>query len=271
MGSHKKLTPLSQRGIAAYLTGPNSTTYAQIKDSEPPPPQQDRPVITPDTGVLSGGAVVGNTSATIQLPAAIPVNADPHAITTGVQGEREQRKRKLSSIQQDDRDSEGGDGDCSSKHGDARRCKTPNPAAHYCAKGRPRAPTQRTRKGQSDGAWREQQNRNPNRWQMSYSVKYPWAERVLPDASRGEVHDQVRCVLCTLRKKSDGLMACRAATLDAHAASQGHKKSVALHQDQDQDQQPRPALQQQQNATLPKLFGRGAGQQQLRGPSRAAA
>ncbi len=109
MEGRKKLTPLSQRGIAAYLTGPNSATHTRTKDSnlESQPSQQGTPGNTPDTGVLSGSAIVGNTSAMVQLPAANPVNADLNTITPGVQGEHEQRKRKLSPIQEDDSDSEG--------------------------------------------------------------------------------------------------------------------------------------------------------------------
>ena len=61
MDGRKKITPLSQRGIAAYMSGLNTPGFAQTKDSnnQIQPTQQDTPEITPGPGVLGGGADVG--------------------------------------------------------------------------------------------------------------------------------------------------------------------------------------------------------------------
>ncbi|EFJ41120.1 hypothetical protein VOLCADRAFT_98918 [Volvox carteri f. nagariensis] len=96
----KKVKPVSQRGIAECMTGPYIAKHAKGNDlnAEQTPKQQDKPEMFPDKGVWDGGAVVGNASAMVLLPAATD---DTGAITPAFHGGCDQHKRKLSPNQLD--------------------------------------------------------------------------------------------------------------------------------------------------------------------------
>ncbi|GLC65602.1 hypothetical protein PLESTF_000317500 [Pleodorina starrii] len=117
------------------------------------------------------------------------------------------------------------------------------------ASGRATAP----RKGQSDGAWREAQDRNPNKWQLSYSGAHPWAVCQPADASAGEVHDTVCCRVCSLWRKEPKIMACRSETLKAHGASLAHQRAV----ERSKAEEASLALKQRKNATLEQFYAPG--------------
>ncbi|PNH11800.1 hypothetical protein TSOC_001294 [Tetrabaena socialis] len=88
----------------------------------------------------------------------------------------------------------------------------------------------RARKGESDGAWREDE---VHRWQLAWRALFPWAEPVHADEGAGETHDRVRCSSCSERRGVDVLLDARKATLQSHASSSGHAKSQQLTKDQE--------------------------------------
>ena len=116
-----------------------------------------------------------------------------------------------------------------------------------------RPQTQRVRKGQSDGAWKEKQQQNPNRWQVVWAAKWPWAECVPANTDKGEIHDRARCVPCSLWKGKCETVAARAQTLKTHSESDGHKKSMELVK----SQEAQVALQKLKKTGLPELFAPG--------------
>ncbi|GLC76604.1 hypothetical protein PLESTF_001804200 [Pleodorina starrii] len=175
-------------------------------------------------------------------------------------------KRKFAFIA-DDSDSSGGEGS-DSENGDTDGVDNTDadsegeggeapeaPIAHTRARpvAKQRAQTQRTRKGQSDGAWRKAQDLNPNKWQLSYSAAHPWAVCQPANASAGEVHDTVHCRVCSLGRKKPKVMACRSETLKKHEASEGHKRAV----ERSKAEEASLALKQRKNATLEQLYAPG--------------
>ncbi|PNH04158.1 hypothetical protein TSOC_009715 [Tetrabaena socialis] len=74
----------------------------------------------------------------------------------------------------------------------------------------------RARKGESDGAWREDE---VHRWQLAWRALFPWAEPVHADEGAGETHDRVRCSSCSERRGVDVLLDARKAALQSHASS----------------------------------------------------
>ena len=187
MNSNKKVTPVSQRGIGAFLSGQNASKYAKAKEPKRgrPPKQHGTPNIGNGEGVLVNGV------ADVAIPSAIlqPATADKNASTPLLPDNSGKLKRKLSDILEegessegkdsedgkgeDSDDSEGDGGDSAGADGTDEDCDSDNgdaPVPHISARPAPkqRAQTQRVHKGQGDGSWRQQQALNPNKWQLSY-------------------------------------------------------------------------------------------------------
>jgi hypothetical protein len=128
MDGRKKVTPVSQRGIGAFFTGPNAAKYSEAKlpTRGRPPKQPDTPLSSNGEGAPSSAAKVGNASALLQ-----PATADTDC-TPNTRGECNQRKRKLDVIFEEDDISDGGDeheGGSSSDE-DGTGVKASNPGTH---------------------------------------------------------------------------------------------------------------------------------------------
>ena len=182
MDSSRKTTPVSQRGIGAFLTGLNAAKYSDSKlPSRGRPPKKQKvhfETITEDGPSTADDEEVGIQSAMLQPQLMAADNeVTPLPLSRNVTLKQKIREDENSDGEQ----SSSGDGS-SSDEGDDSAATTSMPQL-LLKKRRPQ--TQRVRKGHSDGAWRQKQLENPNRWQLAWMAIFQWAERVPAMRARG--------------------------------------------------------------------------------------
>ena len=241
-----QVTPKSQRGIGAFLTGTSASKYTVIKL-----PKRGRPFKQQKTfqGDISEGlpsiSEDGNVAAILQ-----PATADNNDATLIMHNDPDEPLRGLVSVDSSDyKLSVDGNDDGGDSDSDSAAAETPNTSLTRSARTR-RLQTQRVHKGQSDGTWRDGKRL---RWQVSWAAMWQWAQCVPAVECKGGVNDGARCLTCSLAKGCDYIMEARAATLTAHNTSQAHRDSEALVK----QRQVELALRQLQKKDLPQLFAPG--------------